>query len=132
MIDLIFTITHLVNLGGFRVLELMAEEGFSSIKNQIQDIALAAVTSKLSDKTYKPELVKGWCEEIIRSILNQLNNDRFQPFKYLANCLVLSKRSNGVHTVTMSLWDPQNDGSVTEQWSNDTMQCIVTVWGLKY
>jgi dynein light chain Tctex-type 1 len=76
--------------------------------------------------------VKGWCEEVIQAILRELAKDQFQPFKYRVNCLVLSTRSNGVHTVTMSLWDPQSDGSVTEQWSNDSMQCIVTVWGLKY
>ena len=108
------------------------EVSFSSFKTQIQDIAKKAVESKLKDKSYKADNVKGWCEEIIREILKALSDDKFQPYKYLANCLVLSKRSNGVHTVTMSLWDPQNDGSITEQWSNDSMQCIVTVWGLKY
>lgn len=110
----------------------MTDNGFSQFKDQIQEIIKSTVESKLSGKTYKADEVKGWCEEIIRDILKTLSDDQFQPFKYLANCLVLSKRSNGVHTVTMSLWDPQNDGSVTSPWSNDTMQCITTVWGLKY
>jgi dynein light chain Tctex-type 1 len=108
------------------------ERGFSYFKDQIQRIAKGVLDDRLSNKEYKAEAVRGWCEEIIREILSKLGAEEFQPFKYLANCLVLSKRSNGVHTVTMSLWDPQNDGSVTEQWSNDSMQCIVTVWGLKY
>ena len=111
---------------------MSSEQGFTNFKTDIQEIAKKVVSSKLEGKTYKPDQVKGWCEEIIREILKQLSDDKFQPFKYLANCLVLSKRSNGVHTVTMSLWDPQKDGSITEQWSNDSMQCIVTVWGLKY
>jgi dynein light chain Tctex-type 1 len=110
----------------------MAEKTFASLKAEIQSLAKTAVGTSLADKSYKADEVKGWCEEIIRSILRELVNEQFQPFKYMANCLVLSKRSNGVHTVTMSLWDPQNDGSVTEQWSNESMQCIVTVWGLKY
>ncbi|OHS96015.1 Tctex-1 family protein [Tritrichomonas foetus] len=105
---------------------------FPNFKEDIQELINSVVSSKLQDKTYKADEVKGWCEEIIRDILKELSDDKYQPFKYLANCLVLSKRSNGVHTVTMSLWDPQNDGSVTKQWSNDTMQCITTVWGLKY
>ena len=103
-----------------------------SFKSEVEEMALNAAKNKLSGKNYKADQVKGWCEEIIREILTQLHDDKYQPFKYLANCLILSKRSNGVHTVTMSLWDPQNDGSVTAQWSNETMQCIVTVWGLKY
>ncbi|KAH0792046.1 dynein light chain Tctex-type 1 [Histomonas meleagridis] len=110
----------------------MAETSFGDLKDQIQEIINETVKSHLEDKIYKAENVKGWCEEIIRDILKKLSDKKFQPFKYLANCLVLSKRSNGVHTVTMSLWDPQNDGSVTNQWVNDTMQCITTVWGLKY
>jgi dynein light chain Tctex-type 1 len=110
----------------------MADQSFNSFKADIQARVKSTVEEKLTGKDYKADLVKGWCEEVIRDILRQLSDEKFQPFKYMANCLVLSKRSNGVHTVTMSLWDPQNDGSVTEQWSNDSMQCIVTVWGLKY
>jgi dynein light chain Tctex-type 1 len=110
----------------------MGDQSFSSLKAELQSIVKAKVEEKLADKVYKAEQIKGWCEEIIREILRELANEHFQPFKYMANCLVLSKRSNGVHTVTMSLWDPQNDGSVTEQWANESMQCIVTVWGLKY
>lgn len=110
----------------------MAENGFPSLKDKIKRHIEEVVTDKLNNQTYKADEVKGWCEEIIRNILKRLGDDEFQPFKYLANCLVLSKRSNGVHTVTMSLWDPQNDGSVTYQFTNDTMQCITTVWGLKY
>jgi dynein light chain Tctex-type 1 len=110
----------------------MADAGFSAFKADIQTLVHATVEEKFTGQDYKAELVKGWCEEVIREILRQLSDEKFQPFKYMANCLVLSKRSNGVHTVTMSLWDPANDGSVTEQWSNDSMQCIVTVWGLKY
>ena len=107
-------------------------QSFSALKSKIHDISERRVTALLKDKQYKGDQIKGWSEEIIRNILNDLSAEEFQPFKYLANCLVLSKRSNGVHTVTMSLWDPTNDGSDTFQWSNDTMQCIVTVWGLKY
>jgi dynein light chain Tctex-type 1 len=110
----------------------MSDTTFVSLKNEIQSLVKTIVGTTLQDRDYKPDQVKGWCEEVIQAILRELAKDQFQPFKYLANCLVLSKHSNGVHTVTMSLWDPQNDGSVTEQWSNNSMQCIVTVWGLKY
>jgi dynein light chain Tctex-type 1 len=110
----------------------MAGLSFAALKQNIQSVVRAEVENALADKTYKPDQVKAWCEDLIRAVLRELARDQFQPFKYMANCLVLSKRSNGVHTVTMSLWDPENDGSVTEEWSNETMQCIVTVWGLKY
>ena len=105
---------------------------FPEIKDKISKIIHEAIENRLQGQTYKGDSIKEWAEDIVRSILQKLTDDQFQPFKYLANCLILSKRSNGVHTVTMSLWDPQNDGSLTDQWSNDSMQCIVTVWGMKY
>lgn len=110
----------------------MPGTNFATIKDKIVDIVNDAVKAKLTDQIYKGDEVKQWSEEIIRSILKELQEEQFQPFKYIANCLILSKRSNGVHTVTMSLWDPQNDGSLTVQWSNESMQAIVTVWGLMY
>lgn len=112
----------------------MSEQGaFSNNSSKIKEIIHNNVEAVLKSKKYEATQVKSWCEEIIRNILKELSADQFMPFKYLANCLVLSKRSNGVHTVTMSLWDPQNDGSISDQWDdNETMQCITTVWGLKY
>lgn len=118
--------------GGY--LAFMSEQGaFSNNSSKIKEIIHNNVEAVLKSKKYEATQVKSWCEEIIRNILKELSADQFMPFKYLANCLVLSKRSNGVHTVTMSLWDPQNDGSISDQWDdNETMQCITTVWGLKY
>lgn len=110
----------------------MSANSFQSFKTRINEISESNVVRVLDGKQYKGELIKSWSEDIIRGILQELGKDEFQPYKYLANCLVLSKRSNGVHTVTMSLWDPQNDGSNTYQYTSDSLQCIVTVWGLKY
>lgn len=111
----------------------MSEEGsFSYNKEIIQSIAQEAIKQKLDGQIYKGDSIKEWAEGIVKSILEKLTGEKFQPFKYLANCMILSKRSNGVHTLTMSLWDPQNDGSATVQWSNESMQCIVTIWGMKY
>jgi dynein light chain Tctex-type 1 len=93
----------------------MSEQSFSALKGEIQALVKAKVDEKISDKVYKTEQIKGWREEIIRDVLRELANEQFQPFKNMANCLVPSKRSKGMHTVTMSLWDPQNDRSITEQ-----------------
>jgi dynein light chain Tctex-type 1 len=65
---------------------------FSALKAEIQGLVKEKVATKLSDKAYKAEQVNGWCEEIIREILREGAKEQFQPFKYLANCLVLWKR----------------------------------------
>ena len=110
----------------------MSNVTFNENKEIIAQICEKNVKRVLDGKEYTGSQIKGWSEDIIRGILQELGKDQFQPFKYLANCLILSQKSNGVHTVTMSLWDPQNDGSQTYQYSGKGLQCIVTVWGLKY
>lgn len=125
--------SHMASLLEYkRAVKSLMSDGFSKLKDSIQELTQKVLDEQMKDKEYKGDQVKGWSENVIRSILQELGKEEYQPYKYLANCLVLSKRSNGVHTVTMSLWDPQNDGSVTTQWSNDTMQVIVTIWGMKY
>lgn len=111
----------------------MSDQGtFSSNSEKIEKIIMKNVEKVLADKTYVATQVKSWCEEIIQNILKELTDDVFQPFKYVANCLVLSKKTNGVHTVTLSLWDAQNDGSISCRWEGETMQCVSTVWGIKF
>lgn len=110
----------------------MSNTTFSDNKEKISQICERSVKRVLDNKEYVGTQIKAWSEDIIRGILQELGKDEFQPFKYLANCLILSQKSNGVHTITMSLWDPQNDGSQTYQYSGKGLQCIVTVWGLKY
>ena len=105
---------------------------FNEVKEKIYDVCQKSVENILADKQYNGDSVKQWSEDIVRSTLRELNGSGFQPFKYLANCMILSKRSSGVHTVTMSLWDPTLDGTTSYQWANDTMQCILTVWGMKF
>jgi hypothetical protein len=76
------------------------------LKQEIQSLVRVALGSSLADKVY---------------------TEQFQPFKYLKNSLLLTKRSTAVRTVIMSLSDFENDGFLTEQRSSESMQCIVTV-----
>ena len=39
-------------------------------------------TEQMKDKEYKGDQVKGWSETVIRSILQELGKEEYQPYKY--------------------------------------------------
>jgi hypothetical protein len=105
---------------------------FSAIQAELERLSHWVIDDYLSHKAYRAELVKPWAEDVLRSILRFLSDEQFQPFKYVVTCLILSNEPNGVCAITHSLWDTERDGSVQVQWSNESMQCIVAVYGLRY
>jgi hypothetical protein len=110
----------------------MSGTSFGGLRASIQSLAKTTIDKNLKGKSYEGDAVPRWCEEIVRRILDQLADKKFQPFKYMVNCVVLAHCSQDVHTVTRPLWDEINDGYLTEKWSNESMECTVTIWGLKY
>jgi hypothetical protein len=111
----------------------MSSPNFRLIKSDIQSVAKTVVESEIGpNRRYDAISVKPWAERVIDEIYRRLRDEKFQNFKYLVNCLVLSPQSHGLHTVTMSLWNDAKDGSVTAEWSNDSMKWEVTVWAFSY
>ena len=66
----------------------MSNPTFGDNKEKIQQICEKNVKRVLENKEYVGTQIKGWSEDIIRGILQELGKDEFQPFKYLANCLI--------------------------------------------
>ena len=67
-----------------------------------------------------------------------------QNFKFVVSSLVVQKVGAGLHSSTSTYWDASTDGkfrfngiarcnlnsgSVTVKWENDTIACIVVVFG---
>jgi hypothetical protein len=45
-------------------------------------------------------------------------------------CVIMQKAGAGLNTASACLWDRQTDGSCTVKWENNTIFCIVSVFGL--
>jgi dynein light chain Tctex-type 1 len=110
----------------------MAPQAFRDVEPGIRALVQGEIEKKFKGKTYNPELVERLSTDLVKGILNRLTDERFQPFKYLANCIVLGQASVDVESVSRPRWDQATDGAITEKWSNESLECIVTVWGLKY
>jgi dynein light chain Tctex-type 1 len=105
---------------------------FEAIQDQIRDMVGEIISQGLANKGYEAEKVGGWCEDLIHDVLRPLGQEHFQPFKYVVTCLIISKQPNGFHTVTHALWDPERDGRTVAEWENESMKCIITVYGVRY
>jgi dynein light chain Tctex-type 1 len=97
----------------------------------MQQCAEEAIQKSLDGKEYDDSLVESWCTEIASQILQVFKPRRTPQFKFIATCMILSRRSQNVNETQMALWDLHKDLRITTKWSNETMQCIVSIWAFK-
>jgi hypothetical protein len=108
----------------------MSDVSFHQIKDDVQELARAIIEENLSDKVYRAESAKSWGEAILGELVRQL--EKFPDFKFVTTCIFVSKDPNAFCARTRSLWDRANDGSTTVYAPFPSMDCHVTVYGLKY
>ncbi|KAJ4454630.1 putative Dynein molecular motor protein light chain 1 [Paratrimastix pyriformis] len=72
-----------------------------------------------------------WSTAVTEGILKKLTTLQ-QNFKFIVTCHIVQNIGAGLHTASVSLWDRQTDGYVTETIGGDTdsVHCIATVYGL--
>mmetsp|Transcript_9031 Transcript_9031/g.13573 ORF Transcript_9031/g.13573 Transcript_9031/m.13573 type:complete len:111 (-) Transcript_9031:216-548(-) len=95
------------------------------ISGRIQNLA----SQVLRDQRYSAGKVAEWIDSINNSCVDNLK--KLSPnFKYVVSSIVQQKVGAGLHYSAVSLWDAKHDGSVTVKFENETMTCIVVVFGL--
>jgi dynein light chain Tctex-type 1 len=108
-------------------------------QSDIREVALAAMQSVtqsvlekcIDGKDYDEGNAESWCTAIVSEILQLLKPGRTPQYKFIASCMILSRRSQHVNETQIALWDLNKDLRITTKWSNETMQCIVSVWAFK-
>lgn len=51
-------------------------------------------------------------------------------FKYIVTVVMLQRSNAGFHLFSTCFWDQSLDGTVTVQWENKSMHCVVTIYGV--
>merc|ERR1712070_594434 len=95
----------------------------------VETIVRDAIENVLGSAQYNTNKVTQWTNFIVEDVLKNL---QFQgkPFKYIVNCLIMQNNGSGLHMASSCFWDTNNDGSCTVRFSNDTMHCHCTVFGI--
>jgi hypothetical protein len=66
---------------------------------------------------------------ILLGILDNLQQ-MSESFKYVVTVVMLQRTNTGFHLFSTCFWDQSSDGTVTVQWENKSMHCVVTVYGI--
>uniref|UniRef100_A0A3B4ZBI4 Dynein light chain Tctex-type 1 n=1 Tax=Stegastes partitus TaxID=144197 RepID=A0A3B4ZBI4_9TELE len=88
-----------------------------------------AVEGVVGGNVYQHSRVKQWNSSVIEQCLSQLNK-LGKPFKYIVNCIIMQKTGAGLQTACACFWDNSTDGCCAVKWENESMHCIVNVFGM--
>jgi dynein light chain Tctex-type 1 len=95
----------------------------------VETIVKQAIVGALNENSYSNKKVNEWTNNIVAQCLKNLQ-DMGRPFKYIITCVIMQKNGAGLCTSSTQLWDGNRDGMCKVPWSNLTMSCLVTVYGL--
>ncbi|XP_049818801.1 dynein light chain Tctex-type 1-like [Aethina tumida] len=98
------------------------------VVEDVSQIIKDTLEAVLNGSMYNVDRIKIWSTNISDQCLNQLAKLK-KNFKYIITCNIMQKTGSGLHTASACFWDTSTDGQTTVRWENDSMYCIVTVFG---
>ncbi|KNC50704.1 dynein light chain Tctex-type 1 [Thecamonas trahens ATCC 50062] len=109
--------------------DLQSSEEAAFVPDEVVNIIKDAADQILGPHNYHHSRVAPWCSKIVEEVLKRLA-DQHKPFKYVVTTIIMQKNGAGLHTASSCYWDNSTDNSCSYKWSNSTMFCITTVFGL--
>uniref|UniRef100_A0AAY5K9Q4 Dynein light chain Tctex-type 1 n=1 Tax=Esox lucius TaxID=8010 RepID=A0AAY5K9Q4_ESOLU len=98
-----------------------ADDVFGIIKESVE--------GTMGGNIFQQNRVDQWTSNVVELCLSQLSK-LGKPFKYIVTCIIMQRNGAGLQTASSCFWDDTTDGSCTFKWENESMHCIVTVFGL--
>lgn len=96
--------------------------------DEVEEIVKKAIHTTLNDHEYNGKKVNEWTNQIVTICLKELQ-EKSRPFKYVITSVIMQKTGAGLVTATSMNWDTTKDGYCKIPWQNNTMHCIVTIYG---
>ena len=101
---------------------------FNSIKEQLKEVIVSSIESELKGKEYSAKDGPTYAHQVSEKIIKQLP-EKSKDFKYSVTCIILNKSEGGLHMSSSCYWNASTDGNIVERWENETLYCIVTLFG---
>lgn len=109
--------------------ETFQDENAEFSVEDVEGIVRSAIHNSLNEHSYNSKKVNEWTNNIVTNCLKDLQA-LARPFKYIITCIIMQKTGAGLNTTASMFWDTTKDGYCKVPWQNQTMHCIVTVYGL--
>jgi tctex1 domain-containing protein 2 len=111
------------------IFEIKPELGNIIPPAEVKKLIQQTLHETLQNKSYSTENAKKWTKSIADDINRTLNafNKRY---KHVVQVVVTEKKGQGIKCSAQCRWDCESDRQISENFINDTIICIVTVFGI--
>ncbi|KAM9384679.1 dynein light chain Tctex-type protein 2B isoform 2-T2 [Pholidichthys leucotaenia] len=100
----------------------------AAVKECVREI----VRERLSEVRYDPEEVPELTRSLADSIKDKLKNAGFDRYKLVVQVVIGEQRGQGVKMTSRCLWDADSDNYAEDVFMNDSLFCVVAVFGSYY
>ncbi|XP_054913401.1 dynein light chain Tctex-type protein 2B isoform X2 [Poeciliopsis prolifica] len=98
------------------------------VKGYIRNI----IREHLSDVQYDPETAAELTRSLAESVKDKVKTAEFDRYKIVVQVLIGEQRGQGVKMCARCLWDADTDNYAEDVFMNDSLFCVVTVFGSYY
>ena len=99
------------------------------VADDISTVVSSAIGSVLGNASFTSDKIKDWSNSIIQSSLKGLQSLN-RPYKYCLAATLMQKNGAGLVSAASVYWDTRKDGVCKVSWENETMHCVVAVFGV--
>ncbi|KAJ6635456.1 Dynein light chain Tctex-type protein 2B [Pseudolycoriella hygida] len=103
------------------------EETFKG--SAVKEIISSVLSNILEDQIYSNDKIPEWISKIADDINTQVMNLNMKRYKHIVQTVVVQKGA-GCRYISRCRWDSECDSQVTNYFTNESMVCIVTVFGV--
>lgn len=96
---------------------------------RVKEIIQTVIQPILNDQTYSSENAKKWTKDISNGITTKLKEE-IKKYKIVVQVVITQKQGQGFKFIARARWDSEADRQVSDSFTNDTIICIVTVFGI--
>jgi dynein light chain Tctex-type 1 len=96
--------------------------------DDIETVIKSSIGSVLTSQSYNPSKINDQINSIISATLKGLQS-LSRPYKYTTTAILMQKNGAGLVSAASTYWDAERDGLCKVMWENQTMHCVVTVFG---
>ncbi|EAY20177.1 Tctex-1 family protein [Trichomonas vaginalis G3] len=98
---------------------------------EMQTRSQKAIQGALNDQIYDDAKVEEWGSTIVKNVLSEMKELCKSKYKFVTNIMIFSRNKQCIHECQMAYYDNQKDVKITTKWANETMQCILSLWGFR-
>ncbi|XP_043272969.1 dynein light chain Tctex-type protein 2B-like [Venturia canescens] len=99
-----------------------------SVKEVIHNVLF----DQLSAKTYSSEDASAWSKGIADTIKTKVKELQFKRYKYIVNVVLGEQKGAGLKIGTRCIWDAEADSYAYDNFVNDTIFCVASVYAVYY